>query len=302
VAKSTRVFRRPFFLHIAEWLRIEPADLPKCFQKKIGDNIEPGEIIAQKKTGINVKDFVSPVSGIIEKILPTGTVIAREKPDFANKIYIVDVAKKMNIKPGDLDRNLVVKVGQEVERGQLIAGSLIKGSSRVSRSPIRGKIKKIDYDEGSVSVEPLLEETGLTAWLPGMVEDVNDRGCVISNRGTIIGCLWGQGNQVAGRLREDDGDEGDIVFRKSVEAVDLEQLRLKRIAGLICPGLHLQDIDNIEPPYAVVVTEGFGCQTMSDTVLKALEMHMGKIACLDPHTQLRAGVMRPRIVLPVESE
>jgi len=299
IAKSSRTFLRPFFLHIADILRIDPSDLPSCFNKKVGDEIEPGEIIARRKSGmVNVKDFVSPVSAVIEKILPTGTIIAREKADFAKKSYSVDFAKDLDLKPKKARLEVVVEVGQDIEKGQLLAGNPTKGLSKASRSPIRGKVTEIDLEECTISVEPLLEELELNAWLPGTVVSISNKGCVISNRGAIIQGIWGNGGQVFGPLSEDEGAQGEIVFRETINQSDIVRCQANKIKGLITGGLHLQDFDDLSPDFPIIITEGFGSLPMDEELMKVLHAQVGKTASIDAVTQMRAGVKRPRIILP----
>ena len=299
IAKSSRIFERPFFLHIADVLGIAPSELPSCFLKKIGDEIEPGEIIARRKSGVvNVKDFVSPVSAVIEKILPTGTVIAREKPDFARKSYCVDFSKDLDLKPKKARLEVAVVTGQDVEKGQVLAGNLTRGLSKVSRSPIRGKVTEIDLEECTIKIEPLLEELELNAWLPGKVESISDKGCVISNRGTIIQGVWGNGGQVFGRLSEVNGTEGEIVFGETADRQDLVRYQNDKIDGLITGGIHLRDFNEISPDYPVIITEGFGARVMDKELMELLRGHVGKAVSIDAGTQMRAGVKRPRIILP----
>jgi uncharacterized protein (TIGR01319 family) len=297
IAKSSQAFLRPFFLHVADVLRINPEELTSCLNKRIGDEIKPGEVIARKKRGINVKDFVSPVSGIIENIIPDGTVIAREKADFAKKSYVIDVARDLDIKTAKVKSVLGVEVGNEVEKGQLLAGNLIKAPSRISRSPIRGIVADIDVNEGTITIEPLLEELELNAWISGKVESVSDRGCVISNKGTIIPGIWGNGEMVYGSLSINDGHRGEIVAQELTGRVDLEKFQSRGIGGLITGGLHFKEFRETTPGFAVVLTDGFGRRKMNPVFWEQLCASSGKNVSLDPRTQLRAGVTRPRIIL-----
>jgi hypothetical protein len=47
-----------------------------------------------------------------------------------------------------------------------------------------------------------------------------------------------------------------------------------------------------------VLTEGFGDEPMPATFFEALRGHIGQIMAVDAVTQLRAGVKRPRVILP----
>lgn len=49
---------------------------------------------------------------------------------------------------------------------------------------------------------------------------------------------------------------------------------------------------------AVVLTEGFGRLEMDDELWALLSRHRGSTACVRAETQMRAGVIRPEVILP----
>jgi hypothetical protein len=48
----------------------------------------------------------------------------------------------------------------------------------------------------------------------------------------------------------------------------------------------------------LIITEGFGKMNMSDKTFQLLRKFEGKLACINGATQIRAGVMRPEIIIP----
>jgi len=298
IAKSTKMFLRPFFLHVGRHLDADGDELPKYLNKRIGDEIASGEIFARRDEGfIKVLEFKSPVTGTIEKILSDGTVVVREHPEAAQKTYVVEAAKEMNIRPRRLREYLQVKMGHEVEKGQLLAGNLMINRRKVARSPIRGKVTGIDFEEGTISLSPLIEELELTAWMGGTVENVSDRGCDIVTSGIVIHGIWGGGGETFGVLTDDANAGNAVMVGDSFTPSDLADFQQKGIRGLIAGGLHLKDIMDTDPSYPVVITEGFGVGRMHEDVRKAMRSHIGKPVSIDAETQLRAGVKRPRVIL-----
>jgi len=51
-------------------------------------------------------------------------------------------------------------------------------------------------------------------------------------------------------------------------------------------------------PITVIVTEGFGRMTMAHRTFELLQSLSGRMASINGATQIRAGVMRPEIVVP----
>ena len=100
VARSTREFLRPFFLHVAEALRVPPAELPAHLKVKVGDEIGYHDAIASRPRKLTLaQTYHSPVEGRVEKILPSGVVVVREKPEHAREVTTVKVAELLDIAP-----------------------------------------------------------------------------------------------------------------------------------------------------------------------------------------------------------
>lgn len=300
IAKSVRSFLRPFFLHFADDMKLEPEEFKKHFNKKIGDEINTGDILLETKRGVlgATKYFRSPVTGTVEKILPNGTVIVREKLEYAKKLYSVKVADEMDIAPDEIKGYLKCREGQEIERGQVLAGFVGSGKGLLCRSPVRGKVKEINYEFGVIIIEPLLEELQLTAWLPGKVENVTDKGGTIINKGTIVRGSWGRGEQVAGIMTLDKIESNGVAVVDSADGGFLRELADKKAAGLITGGLRLKDFNELDNLPSVIVIEGFGNIKLAPETKRLFEENNGRLVCLDPATQLRAGVQRPRVIVP----
>jgi uncharacterized protein (TIGR01319 family) len=304
VARSTQSFLRPFFLDVARSINVSPDEMPEFLKKKIGDDILAGEILAENRANpLSPKEYKPNVSGTIEKILPNGIVVVREKQEFARDLQTINVVKELGIKPEKLDLYLRCKAGQEVEKGQILAGKHpvhTRPSGRLAgcRSPVRGKIKEINRKYGLIIVGPLSEELELNAWIPGKVDGVTERGCVIRNRGTIIAGVWGNGGQSFGRLSFDEIGSESISVHDFADRDHLVQIKSRGGRGLISAGLHLKDFYEIRPDYPVVIIEGFSRKTFDTGIKKILQSNEGRFAAIDATTQLRAGVRRPQIIIP----
>lgn len=303
IAKSTRIFLRPFFLDVARSMKVNGKDVPNLLTRKIGEDISVNEVLAEDRSNpFNPKIFRSTISGKIEKILSSGLVIVREKNEFAGEVSTINAAKMLNVKPKYLKPYLKCNKGQEVEKDQLLVGrpgTGKAGSASVSgcRSPIRGRIRDINPDYGIIVIEPLYEELELKAWLPGRVAEVSNKGCLIENKGVIIEGEWGYGAKAFGLLAAEAKSPGDVVIKETVTSDELERLVEKRIGALICAGINLQPVENLHPPFSIICTAGFGAGRFEPGIKEALAAGIGRPAALDPETQMKAGVRRPKIFL-----
>jgi hypothetical protein len=299
IAQTTRQFLRPYFLNVARVMRIAPEEIGGVLEKRIGDDVALDEVIARNPQRFaRPASYRSPVEGRVEKVLPDGTVVVRERPERARVLTTVEVAKELGVYPERLKPHLRVSVGDEIERGQWLGAIVGTGRFTTSKSPVRGKVSRIDAHFGMVMIEPLLEELEVLAWLPGTVEDVTDRGCTVANEGVEIDGVWGHGGEAAGPLAIERVEEGHIVVLAAVEPPDVSRLRDAGVAGLITGGTDLKGVLDPHPGFTVIVTEGFGARPMAPALRRVLEAHEGRLALVDGTTQLRVGVRRPKIILP----
>ena len=299
VARSERQFLRPFFLHVAEALEVEPGETAGCLTVGVGDSVETDDVVARRKKGLlgTNKRYRSPVSGRVERILPSGTLVVREKPEHARELTAVRVAKEIGKDPARLGPYLRVKPGDEVDRGQWLAADVSNGF-RHCVSPVRGRVAKIDERFGIVLIEPLLEEKAVRAWLPGRVVSVSERGCEVVCRATSIEGVWGIGGEASGELVFGEPKKGSVLVAEHADHAVLERAKKAEVAGLVTAGLDLIDALEADPGFTVVAMAGFGMQGFHARTLAALEGHRGKLALVDGTTQLRVGVRRPRVILP----
>jgi hypothetical protein len=298
VARSVRQFLRPFFLHVAEELGVPAAEVEKYLVKHIGDEVSIGDVVGRTPRQVTHKTYRSPVAGRVEKLLPGGTLFVRERPEEAREFTAVQVAKELGVEPDKLGPYLKVEPGDEVDRGLWLAEILQGDKFKFVASPVRGKVNRIDKHFGIVLIEPLLEELQVKAWLPGVVESVSDRGCTVVGNGTVITGVWGSGGERAGVLTNSGVAAGKVLVRDFADAKTIAQAKERTAAGLICAGVNLQDVLEPDPPFTIVVLEGFGEQRLSDDARAILAGHEGRLALLDGTTQLRVGVVRPRVILP----
>jgi hypothetical protein len=284
---------------VAQVLRVRPEDVHECLLKKVGDDIALNEVIARKQGPLMfTRRYSSPVEGRLEKILPSGTLLVRERPELATVLTAVEVAKELGVDPRRLGPYLRCEVGQEVDRGQWLAAIIGSGDFRLSKSPVRGVVDRIDHNFGIVLIAPLLEELEIHAWLPGMVQQITDRGCDVSADGTMIHGVWGSGGEVNGELSLGEIGEGRIVLTQLADSPYLEESESAGVAGVITGGLDLIDVLEPYPKFTVVVTDGFGRKEMDPELYRAMSGHCGRLALMDGTTQLRVGVRRPTIILP----
>lgn len=299
IARSSQRFLRPFFVDVAGGLGIDAREVPASLQRRVGEEIAPGNVLARHKSNVMVtKEFRAPVAGTLERVLPSGMLVVREREEDAVQRTVVQVARDLRLPPDGTRPWVRVKEGQPIERDQWLAAAGKPQEMRVSRSPVRGRVRHIDFDYGVITIEPLRDELEVRAWLPGQVEAITDRGAVLVCPGMEIEGIWGRGGEASGTLRRDEAQAGEIAVLAAATREDLARLAEARAAGLIAGSAHLKDLQEADPAFTLVLTEGFGDRAMRPEIADALQAHVGRLALLDGRTELRVGVRRPRVLLP----
>ena len=280
-----------------------------------GESVKVAQRVFKSNLGIlgSKSYFSSPVRGMVSKIEASGLIIMREIQDYDGKPHRVHVAKEMNIKSKHLPGYLKFRVGDFVEKGQIIASDLKSGV--LVKSPSTGIIVNIDRENGVVTVQHNIEPTILRAFARGVVTDVKAGHEVrIEIQATKIYGKIGFGSECSGELifisdfsRLDGDCKGKIVV--SPEPIDKDFLRRCAeigIAGLIAPSISNSDwiefygkelgvalTGDEVIPFPVIFTAGFGNYSMSDEYRALLEKRNGALASISGRTQIRAGVIRP---------
>ena len=299
IARSTRQFLRPFFLAVAESLGAPPRELPALLRKGVGAEVETGELLGERRANrLVMKHYRTPVPGTIERILPSGTVVLREKAEDAEKLTVVQVARDLRLAPESIRPHVRVTEGQLIERDQCLASIQRSGAVPLaSRSPVRGRVREINHVYGVITLEPHLETLETRAWLPGVVESVSARGAIVAGEGTLIEGRWGLGAEVSGYLCLDEPRPGAVLVRDTVSGEELRRLEPLAIAGVIAGSLHLSDALDHAPAYTLILTEGFGDRPLRPEFRDLLEAHVAGLTLLDGRTELRVGVRRPFAIL-----
>jgi hypothetical protein len=78
-----------------------------------------------------------------------------------------------------------------------------------------------------------------------------------------------------------------------------DYIDLSKILGYSL-GVAITGSENIGP--SLIITEGFGRIGMADRTYELLSSNAGKFAAINGSTQIRAGVIRPEIIIPTEKE
>ena len=285
-----------------------------------------------KKT-IFKKERILPLKGDVlvnsGDTLNPDTVVA--STNLPGNVQMLKVSNILNIDPKDVVEALQVKEGQEVNKGDIIAETAgIFGMFKSSvESPVNGTIESISKTTGRVVVREAPIPVEVDAYVSGIVDEViENEGIVLKSNAAFIQGIFGIAGEKRGDLmlvssnpsEELTADlikpemKGKILIGGSFLSLDAYKKALSvQVAGIVVGGFNYYDLKAIlgynlgvaitgteKLNTALIVTEGYGSIPMSEATYSLLKENNGIAASINGATQIRAGVIRPEIVIPIE--
>jgi len=244
---------------------------------------------------------------------------------------IVNVATMIGAEDEDLPKYMTKTVGDKITKNEIIAANnelfgLIK---KEVRSPVDGIIESISEATGQVIIRGSPVPVEVDAYVPGKVVEVTPRlGAVVETNAALIQGIFGIGGENHGSVKlavdtcadeisEDciaSDDRGTVLVGGSL--VTLEALRKAaetKVSCIVAGSVQHKDITAFMGEeigvaitgqeavgLTVIITEGFGKMRMSQRTFDLLKDFEGYTASVNGATQIRAGVLRPEIIIPHE--
>lgn len=253
------------------------------------------------------------------------------KAELPGTVATVNVMNLLGISANEIPNYLLKKEGEHVSADEVIAETrpFLRFLRSTAAAPIDGTIETISHITGQVILRAAPRPVDLRAYVDGTVIEVREsEGVVVETSGAFIQGILGVGGEVcgeialAGRGRDTamtTGDLNDKMAGKIIVAGSFVSAEVFRraseigVAALICGGfddIALRDLlgrdlgvaitghEDIKP--ILIITEGFGTIPMAKATYDLLAAKVGKRASASGATQIRAGVMRPEIIIPSE--
>ena len=252
------------------------------------------------------------------------------KTDLPGNVQMVNVANQLNVDASDVKEVMMVGIGSKVSKDELIAET--KGlfgffKSNVN-SPVSGTIESISDLTGQVVIREAPLPVEVDAYIEGIIDNVIEKeGVVIKSQGAFIQGIFGIGGESRGKIKVLTQDRGSEISVGMISADDkglilvggnfisLEAYKKAldcKVAGIVVGGFNYYDLDEIlgytlgvaitgseDLITSLIVTEGYGKIQMGQQTFDLLKNSSGKLASINGATQIRAGVIRPEIIIPI---
>ncbi len=253
-------------------------------------------------------------------------VAAAELP---GDVVSVNVANKLGCQAVEVPKRVKVAEGEAVREGEVLAETegwfgRFKTTCEV---PADGTVETISEVTGQVLIRLRPVPVELPAYVDGtVVEVMGQEGCVVETRGALVQGIFGLGGETFGELRvlTDDpgrplaaeaiGEEcggGILVGGSLITPEALDAARAAGARGIVAGGMDAEDVDRLlGQPLGVAITghesfgltlvctEGFGAMPMAERTFRLLRERDGRRASMNGATQIRAGVIRPEVLIP----
>jgi len=288
----------------------------------------PGVTVTAKTTLVRERRL--PLAGtVLAKVgdqVKAEQVVART--ELPGNVQTVNVANILSLLPEDVEGALTKPVGSPLEVGDVFAMSrsffgLFKSKCK---SPTKGTLESISNITGQAILREPPIPVEVHAYVDGTVIEAMEReGVRVETEGSFIQGIFGIGGETWGEIKLmvtqsdepldekslDTGCNGKILIGGSrVDNAFLEKAASLGVRGVVVGGIDDKDLRQFlgydlgvaitgseEKGISLIITEGFGGMRMAEKTFSLLRSLEGRKASMSGVTQIRAGVMRPEIIV-----
>ncbi len=247
------------------------------------------------------------------------------------KVVPFNLANKLGVTPAQLVNFIKIEPGQLITKNTVLAET--KGLFGLGifknevRSPVEGEVENISSVTGQILLREPRIPVQVKAFIDGIVTGViEDEGVIIENKSAYIQGIFGIGGETIGEIKVlakspseeitpnqiDASCQGKIIVSGSFISFEtIEAARKNGVKAIITGGIDDRDIKKLlghdigvaitgheNIGLTIVCTEGFGKIDMAKKTFELLKKFEGHKTSIHGRTQIRAGVIRPEIIIP----
>lgn len=273
----------------------------------------PGEILIKQGTKVRGEEVVA-------------------RTNLPGNVQTSNIHGLLGILPDEVEEAMLKKVNDTVKKNEIIAQSkglfgLFKSSVK---SPIDGIIESVSKITGQIIIREPPIPVEVIAYIDGEVVDIiQNEGVKIKTQGSFIQGIFGIGGETIGELAMVANKPNEVLTEKDIDKAfkdkiivggsivtynALEQARKVGVKGIVIGGIEDDDLKQFmgydigvaitgseQVGLTLIITEGFGKMSMATRTFQLLKSLAGKKSSINGATQIRAGVMRPEVIVPAET-
>ena len=238
------------------------------------------------------------------------------------EVVSLAAAAMLGLAPSEVPAALTIPVGANVTKGQCLgrSSSWFGLFEQTLLCPFDAVLESVSAVTGHCLLRKPSRPLDLPAYLAGIVTEVCDGESVtIQGPGGVLHGVLGVGGERIGPLHvlskpealHRDHKGAILVLRERLTADFLERAVSAEAVGVVGSSIHDEDLTaflghelglavtgNEALPFTLILTEGFGNVHMAEKRWELLSQNDGNMVSLNGTTQIRAGAVRPEILLP----
>lgn len=299
----------------------------------MGDAYTPGLTVSHLVHISKVREL--PLIGSV--LASLGAYVSANDPvlmaELPGDLDIIRVADRMGLDHDVVKNCMKVSVGDTISKGQIIceARTFFGLINQTFISPVSGVVEFFTEINSHLGIRRAPRPLQMNAYLSGVVtEVVEGKSVTIETDAAMIQGIFGIGGESYGTIYPLPISANDVVSKELILKIASESKlagcilvggatytldALREVANFGVCGIVMGSIDsetlssymgyeigvsvtgdeNI--PCPIIITEGFGLLPISYRVMKLAESFLGCYASINGATQIRAGAMRPEVII-----
>lgn len=269
---------------------------------------------------VNEGDVVRPDQVVAEALIP-------------GPLQTIKLAELLGVEAREVGTFFRKQIGDPIAKGEVIAetkGFLGMFKSSVT-SEATGTVEAISELTGHILVREPAIPVQITAYIEGRIDEVKPgEGAVVETRGAMIQGIFGIGGERHGAIRVAVGSHQETLDVNHIQSTDRDKILIGGsgvtlaglqkaaeigAAGVVAGGIRDADLTAFlgydigvaitgqeEIGVTLVVTEGFGYLDMAQRTFELFKSLEGKQGSINGATQIRAGVIRPEVIVPLSQQ
>jgi len=267
------------------------------------------------KTLVRVGDTVKPETAVLSAELP-------------GDLDIIRIADRLGFDPEQVVSSMKVKVGDKVSAGDVLCEvkSFFGFFTSKATASASGTVEFFTEANAHLGIRQPPKPLEVNAYIAGKVTEIQEgKSITLETEGALIQGIFGVGGETSGVISVLDCDVNAVVEPGMLDAAKAAAVvvggksfttaALKRAAELKVNAVVTGCIDaqtlhdfvgreigvavtgDEDVPFTLFVTEGFGSLPMSSRIYELAKKLNGKQASVNGATQVRAGALRPELVV-----
>ncbi len=290
----------------------------------------PGLEVSPKKQVRKLRELPLPGIALVkigQKVSAQTPVLSAELP---GDLDILRIADRLGLEPEQVVEGMRVKVGDSVVAGQLLCEvkSFFGWLASKIEAPAAGTVEFFTPGNAHLGIRQPPIPLEVAAYLDGEIVEIEaGKSVTVESDAAIIQGIFGVGGERFGEVflldvapeavvtpeivRKAGDLSGKIVVGgKSMPSDTLKALAQSKISAAITASIDSETLGEYlgfelgvsitgdeDVPFTLIVTEGFGQLPLSKRVYDLAKLLHGKQGSVNGATQVRAGAMRPELVV-----